>query len=285
MVDIHAFFVHTLFQLRLDIPLKSLILPSLPPSLSQPLISQTNFQRLSTLVDRAGEFGLLVMLDMHRLSPDEEITPLWYDDLHTYESYLKAWDNVMKVFAGKWNVFALGKFSGREEERSERRDDDRFHKDKITSHTLSSLLLPLPPSPPTDLKNEPHGVATWGASDPSTDWNSAAEAITKHLIKKYPLFAGLFFIEGIDHPTSFAVSTGSGSSGSSGGKNQLDTHSKPWGGDLEGVRSLPIDLGNAELNARVVYSPHVYGPSVFDREYFKTSDFPEVREEGGREGG
>lgn len=49
------------------------------------------------------------MLDMHRLSPDEEITPLWYDDLHTYDNYLKAWDNVMKVFAEKWNVFALGK--------------------------------------------------------------------------------------------------------------------------------------------------------------------------------
>jgi len=107
------------------------------------------------------------------------------------------------------------------------------------------------------------------------------------LIRKYPLFTGLFFIEGIDNPASFASSTGSGSSGSSGGKNQLDTHSKPWGGDLEGVRSQPIDLGKAKLNARVVYSPHVYGPSVFDREYFKTADFPEVGKgrEGGREGG
>ena len=63
-------------------------------------------------MDRAGEFGLLVMLDMHRLSPDEEITPLWYDDLHTYEDYLTAWENVMKVFAGKWNVFALGELIG-----------------------------------------------------------------------------------------------------------------------------------------------------------------------------
>lgn len=73
-------------------------------------------------------------------------------------------------------------------------------------------------------------------------------------------------MEGIDHPTN---------AGSRG--HALDKHSKPWGGDFEGVNARAIDLGTPDLNARVVYSPHVYGPSVFDRDYFDTKDFPKVR--------
>jgi len=130
------------------------------------------------------------MLDMHRWSPDEEITPLWYDDLHTYESYLKAWDNVMKVFAGRWNVFALGEFGGREGREGGRGgeegspDDARLFVINITFALVPTLTPSLPtslppPLPPADLKNEPPGVATWGASDPSTDWNSATEVRRK----------------------------------------------------------------------------------------------------------
>lgn len=105
-------------------------------------------------------------------------------------------------------------------------------------------------------------MATWGTDNSATDWNTAAEGIAKHVAAAHPDFTGLFFVEGIDHPTVV------------GGKNHVDKHSKPWGGDLEGVKAQPIELGAAALDNRVVYSPHVYGPSVFDREYFKTTNFP-----------
>lgn len=158
------------------------------------------------------------------------------------------------------------------------------------SHSGRTDRLIRPPSPPTafaqylqawdnvlsafggkwnvfalDLKNEPHGTASWEAQSPATDWNRAAETIAGHVAAKHPDFRGLFFVEGIDHPTN----TGTGSN-----RAPLDKHSKPWGGDFEGVRARAIDLGEPGLNDRVVYSPHVYGPSVFDRDYFDTKDFP-----------
>lgn len=46
------------------------------------------------------------------------------------------------------------------------------------------------------------------------------------------------------------------------------------GGNLEGVRSKPINAGDANLNKRVVYAPHVYGPEEYDQAYFKVSTFP-----------
>lgn len=123
-----------------------------------------------------------------------------------FAQYLQAWDNVLTVFGGRWNVMGL------------------------------------------DLKNEPHSVASWEAKKPATDWNRAAEAIARHVAHKHPDFKGLFFVEGIDHPTN----TGTGSN-----RVPLDKHSKPWGGDFEGVHARAIDLGRADLNDRIVYSPHV----------------------------
>ena len=39
-----------------------------------------------------------------------------------------------------------------------------------------------------DIKNEPHGEATWGAGKPATDWDKAAAKIGKHLLTKHPEF-------------------------------------------------------------------------------------------------
>jgi hypothetical protein len=35
----------------------------------------------------------------------------------------------------------------------------------------------------------------------------------------------------------------------------------------------PIAVANEGVMKRVVYSPHVYGPDVFNHGYFKTDDF------------
>ena len=100
-----------------------------------------------------------------------------------------------------------------------------------------------------DLKNEPHGAATWGSGKAATDWNKAAEDLAKHVYQAHPTYKGLVFIEGTQLSTSKT--------------HKIDGHNKWWGGDLEGVRDYPIDLGNPEWNKKVVYSPHVYGPDAF----------------------
>mmetsp|Transcript_31696 Transcript_31696/g.93427 ORF Transcript_31696/g.93427 Transcript_31696/m.93427 type:complete len:186 (+) Transcript_31696:852-1409(+) len=44
-----------------------------------------------------------------------------------------------------------------------------------------------------------------------------------------------------------------------------------WGSNLEGVRVRPVKLPDM---SKLVYSPHVYGPSVTSQEYFGDASFP-----------
>ena len=48
-----------------------------------------------------------------------------------------------------------------------------------------------------------------------------------------------------------------------------------WGGNFRRVREHPVDLGSEALNRRVVYTPHVYGPSVYAQSYFSSWSFPD----------
>jgi aryl-phospho-beta-D-glucosidase BglC (GH1 family) len=40
-----------------------------------------------------------------------------------------------------------------------------------------------------------------------------------------------------------------------------------WGGNLMGVKAMPLDTGDEELNARIVYAPHLYGPEIYEHDY------------------
>ncbi len=102
-----------------------------------------------------------------------------------------------------------------------------------------------------DLKNEPHGAATWGTGNISTDWNLAAERAGSTVLSVNPHI--LLFVEGIgDNP------------------NCQDNNAHFWGGNLAPVKCKGLNLpGN-----KVVYSPHVYGPDVSWQSYFGESGFP-----------
>ena len=97
-----------------------------------------------------------------------------------------------------------------------------------------------------DLKNEPHGEATWGTGA-ANDWRRAAERGGNAVLANAPNW--LILVEGIEGPVA--------------GGQQLDRHW--WGGNLEGVRNNPVRLSIAN---RVVYSPHEYGPGVFAQPWF-----------------
>ena len=104
-----------------------------------------------------------------------------------------------------------------------------------------------------DLKNEPHGRATWGTGGPN-DWRLAAERAGRAVLAKDA--DALILVEGIESPVA-------------GGS--LDRHW--WGGNLEGVRNDPVRLGSP---GHVVYSPHEYGPGVFAQPWFSSPNMASV---------
>ncbi|OUC14220.1 MAG: glycoside hydrolase [Alkalinema sp. CACIAM 70d] len=102
-----------------------------------------------------------------------------------------------------------------------------------------------------DLKNEPHGKASWGTGDRATDWRLAAERAGNAILKINRNW--LMIVEGVEN-------------------NVPGQKLKHWmGGNLEGVDRFPIRLS---VPNRVVYSPHEYGPGVFAQPWFTEKSFP-----------
>ncbi len=104
-----------------------------------------------------------------------------------------------------------------------------------------------------DLKNEPHGEAQWGTGA-AEDWRRAAELAGDAVHEIAPHW--LVIVEGTEGPTP---------------GQQLDRHW--WGGNLEGVGSHPVRLQRAH---KLVYSPHEYGPGVFDQPWFSDPNMQSI---------
>jgi len=110
-----------------------------------------------------------------------------------------------------------------------------------------------------DLNNEPHGnmgtgmkpPATWGYNQDgytNTDWKAAAEKCGKAILAVNS--NALIIVEGVE---------------------MYKDSTYWWGGNLKGVRDYPI---TGIPKANLMYSPHEYGPEVFNQSWFTASDFP-----------
>lgn len=109
-----------------------------------------------------------------------------------------------------------------------------------------------------DLNNEPHNHqpnkltpgkdAEWGNGDITTDWALAAEQCGNAILKINPHV--LIMVEGIQ---SYKEST------------------YWWGGNLQGVRDYNIQLN---VPNKLMYSPHEYGPGVYQQVWFEDPIFP-----------
>ncbi|MCC5649156.1 cellulase family glycosylhydrolase [Nostoc sp. XA013] len=103
-----------------------------------------------------------------------------------------------------------------------------------------------------DLKNEPHGKASWGDNNISTDWRLAAERAGNAILNVNPNW--LIVVEGVEKNVP---------------GQKLPQH---WyGGNLEGVKKYPVRLSRSN---KLVYSPHEYGAGVYNQPYFSDSNFP-----------
>lgn len=122
-----------------------------------------------------------------------------------------------------------------------------------------------------DLFNEPHAEGTdpngtgacWGCGVQSRDWRLAAERIGNAVLATNSSW--LIFVEGV-------------SCLSGGTPNAWDNIPDDpmacdwWGGNLAGALQNPVRLNVAN---RLVYAPHDYGISVFDRQpWFNDPTFP-----------
>eukprot|EP01134_Creolimax_fragrantissima_P002165 CFRG2165T1 len=206
----------------LRIPMAMDLVETNPITQSWPFTGLRTLDVMEQMVDQAGAHGIVVMFDLHVITPALGITELWYDEslnpnavdkgsAEGTERIKRVVNTLWTRFGSKWNVFAL------------------------------------------DVKNEPHGVASWGTGDITTDWKIAAQSIAQHIIDT--TIDWLVFVEGVENN---AV-----------GSDPNDSFW--WGGNLEGVTLAPVVVSDPE---RLVYSPHVYGPSVFNQPYFSVPDFP-----------
>ncbi|WP_307854440.1 cellulase family glycosylhydrolase [Micromonospora sp. C31] len=119
-----------------------------------------------------------------------------------------------------------------------------------------------------DLKNEPHGTpnqpprAKWDNSTDQDNWKHVAETAARRILAINPNL--LILVEGIE------VYPREGESWSSPNTDpdlSPNYHYNWWGGNLRGVRTLPINLGAHQ--DQLVYSPHDYGPLVFEQPWFQ----------------
>jgi aryl-phospho-beta-D-glucosidase BglC (GH1 family) len=115
-----------------------------------------------------------------------------------------------------------------------------------------------------DVKNEPHGsvsaasqgIAKWDNSTDINNWKYTCETAGKRILAINPNV--LVLCEGNEvYPKP--------------GYTYASTDPKAyygtwWGGNLRGVRDYPINLGADQ--DQLVYSPHDYGPAVFQQTWF-----------------
>ena len=130
-----------------------------------------------------------------------------------------------------------------------------------------------------DLKNEPHGkrgysgttcpggIARWDDSKVENNWAYAATECGNSILNVNP--NALILIEGVEQYPK----TEKGATYDTADIWQASAEVSPWygawwGGNLRGVKDYPIDFGDAKKNAQIVYSPHDYGPSVYEQTWF-----------------
>ncbi|MBP3205472.1 MAG: cellulase family glycosylhydrolase [Lachnospiraceae bacterium] len=118
-----------------------------------------------------------------------------------------------------------------------------------------------------DLKNEPHGkpgegskAAIWNDSKAANNWKYVAETAASKVLAQNPNV--LIVVEGTEiYPKDIKTN------GDYRSQDSEDYYFNWWGGNLRGVADHPINLG--KYQDKLVYSPHDYGPTVFQQPWFE----------------
>ena len=200
-----------------------------------------NLEVFDALLSMCKEYGIKVMVDVHSAEANNagHTHPMWYNDGAgiTTEDWIEGW------------VWLVDRY----------KDDD----------TLIAC----------DLENEPHGkvdegdYAKWDDSDSKLNWKKAAEDCANAILKVNPNI--LIMVEGVEmNPIEGKTYDDDPGKDWANGGNYFNFEGAWWGGNLRMAKRYPISLEKAEWNKQVVYSPHDYGPKVWEQTWFE-KDFTE----------
>ena len=193
-----------------------------------------SFDIWNIVVKWCREKGIKIMMDVHCATTNSagHNFPLWYDNNYSEADWLEA----LSWFADYY------------------KDDD----------TIIAI----------DLKNEPHGkkddgsFAKWDGSSDANNWRYAAEKGAKACLDQNPNL--LIMVEGNEvYPKiekGYNWDSPSTDYAHYGDPEYQPYYGAWWGGNLRGVKDYPVDLG--EYQSQLVYSPHDYGPLVYEQAWF-----------------
>ncbi len=192
-----------------------------------------SFDIWNKAVEWCRENGIKIMIDIHSAetaSAGHQVA-LWYTDKFSTEDWLEALEWVADYY----------------------KDDD----------TIVAI----------DLKNEPHGTADvapdfakWDDSTDPNNWKYAAERGAAAVLGANPNL--LVMVEGVEVYPKFE-------DGNDWNSPNIDYANYPysyyhhtwWGGNFRGVKDHPLE-NIGENNSQLVYSPHDYGPLVYEQDWF-----------------
>ncbi|GAM24744.1 hypothetical protein SAMD00019534_079190 [Acytostelium subglobosum LB1] len=214
--------------LRIPFSVDMILKPRMPTAidynLNPNLAGKTGFQVIEYITKACGDRGILVVMELHRFDPNDYISELWYTT-----SCLNNIDGQCINYTTQMVI--------------------------DTWITVTNQLKKYWNFWAVDVKNEPHGAATWGTGNTNTDWNTAFINIANS-IQSATSFNGVYFIEGIENNAGSLCSPSSGNW---------------WGGNLSPQQCFPVFLATPN---KVVFTPHTYCSSVSDQPYFNDANYP-----------
>ena len=222
--------------------------------------AKNSMEIFDIIMQKMKKYGIKVMVDVH--------SPAAHNSGHNYNLWY------YDASAADADNMAVGAYSGEQITWDMWKDSITWLADKYKNDdTLIGY----------DLKNEPHGkrgyngttcptdIAKWDDSTDLNNWAYSATECANSILDVNP--NALIFVEGVEQYPK----TEKGYTYDTADIWQAPADVSPWygawwGGNLRGVRDYPIQPDSG--TSQIVYSPHDYGPSVYNQTWFD-KDFTE----------
>ena len=222
--------------------------------------AKNSMEIFDIIMQKMKKYGIKVMVDVH--------SPAAHNSGHNYNLWY------YDASAADADNMVVGAYSGEQITWDMWKDSITWLADKYKNDdTLIGY----------DLKNEPHGkrgyngttcptdIAKWDDSTDLNNWAYSATECANSILDVNP--NALIFVEGVEqYPKTEKGYTYDTADIWQASADVSPWYGAWWGGNLRGVRDYPIQPDSG--TSQIVYSPHDYGPSVYNQTWFD-KDFTE----------